>query len=314
MDLWRIRTEEPLFLPWGLDWIGGFRFTLFNGWLSDDNPSPADPRYGSGVDAVKDPGLLGMRFSYHPTSWFDLGFSRTILFGGRGREVYDTPKDWWELFTARNENTLPGESTRYDNDQYASFDVTARLPVLNGLGLLKSGKIYWEHGGTDLNAPWKHNEGWSPLIIDLLRLSDLAGLYLSTGVTDLRVEYALTHKAWYHNKNYSQGYTYQGHPLGHHMGGDAQDWYVEVSRYFGPAWRASVGLDVEDRGRSLPETEKRREISLEVTSKDLTLLGVPLEARLNGLAADINAPLDDPARNDRTEWLIGIGVTARLFP
>lgn len=312
MDLWRVRTEEPLFLPWGLDWLGGFRFTLFNAYLSDPDPEPADPRYGSGTGAIQDPRLLGMRFSYHPAHWLDLGVSRAILYGGKGREVYDSPKDWWELFSAANENVKPGESDRYDNDQYVAFDFTARLPLLNGLGPLRAGKVYWEYAATDIISTWQGEDthGWMPFKLN--KVANLGGLYLSTAVTDLRVEFAQTEKSWYRHNEYSQGYTYRGLPLGHHMGGDARNWFLEVSRHFGPTWRAALGLDLEDRGRSRASPEERTEASFSLEARRLSVSGLPLQARLDISAAAVDAPLDDPEREDRTEFFAGVGVSLAL--
>ena len=311
-EYWRIRTEEPLFLPGHLGWIGGFRFMLFNAYLSDGDPDPADPRYGSGVDTVHDPRLLGMRLSYHPVSWLDLGLSRTILYGGKGRETYDSPRDWWELLTARSENVKPGESHRYDNDQYVAFDLTVRLPGLNGWGPLKGGKIYWEYGATDIISKWQGEDpgNWEPF--QLNRVANLGGLYLTTAVTELRFEFAQTDPAWYRHGQYSQGYTYRGYPLGHHMGGDARNWFVEVSRYFGPSWRATLSLDLEERARSWATEERRSEWAFSLEARELRIFGVPLDLRVDALQARVANALDDPGREDRTEAFLGVSGTLRL--
>ncbi len=307
-DYWRIRTEEPLFLPGRLEWLGGFRFSLFNAYLSDGDPDPPDPRYGSPDRSVDDPRLLGMRVSYHPTSWLDLGLSRTILYGGKGRETYDTPRDWWELFTARNENVKPGESRRYDNDQYVALDFTLRLPFLNGVGPLKGGKIYWEYGATDIISRWQGEStgNWEPF--QLNRVANLGGIYLTTAVTDFRFEYAQTDTPWYRHTIYGQGYSYRGYPLGHHMGGDARNWFVEISRYFGPAWRATLSADVEERGRSSPTEERRAEWTFTLEARDLRAFGIRFRGQIQALWAKVDNPWDDPERDDRTETFLGLSL------
>ncbi len=312
MNLWRIRTEQPLFLPGKLGAIGGFRFGIFNGFLSDDHPTPAAPRYGSGVDPVSNANLLGMRFSYHPTSWLDLGLSRTILYGGDGRQSYDSPKDWWELFTAKHENVHPGESDRYDNDQYAALDVTLRLPALNGLGPLKGGKVYWEYAGTDIISKWQGEDTDGIAPFKLNNVANLGGAYLTTAVTDLRVEYAETSAAWYRNGQYAQGYTYRGVPLGHHMGGDARNWYVEVARHFGPNHRVGLGLDLEKRARSSQNEETRSEWSLLWDVRKLKLFGVTCTGALDARVATIQNALDDPTREDRNEYYLGLFLATPL--
>ncbi len=310
LDLWRVRTEEPLFLPGRWSRLGGLRFTLFNGWLDDDTPEPTDRRFGTGEDPIPNPRLLGMRLSYHPTSWLDLGATRTILYSGDGRHQYTSPKDWWKLLTAVDENVTDGDHT-YDNDQYMTLDVTVRLPILNGVGPLKGGKLYWEHGGTDLNAPWQ-GDGWGLMIVDLVRTSDLVGGYLTTGVTDLRVEYARTHKGWYRHGQYPQGYTYRGVPLGHHLGPGGEDWFAEVARHFGPGWRASVAVDLEERARDLDTQEDRTELQVAVEALDLAVLGVPLRARVEALTARVENALDTDDREDRTETYVGLTLTGEI--
>ncbi len=307
-DYWRIRTERPLFLPGRLAGIGGFRFTLFNAYLSDDNPEAPDPRYGSGKEGVHDPRLLGMRLSYHPTRWLDLGISRTALYGGKGRETYDTPRDWWELLTAVHENVDPGGDERYDNDQYVALDVTVRLPLLNGLGPLRGGRIYWEYGATDIISRWQgENTGnWEPFQMN--RVANLGGLYLSTALTDLRFEFAETGPSWYRNGQYPQGYTYRGRPLGHPMGGDARSWYLQISRYLGREWRAAASLDLQERGRSLATPEHRAEWGLTIEARRIPFLPFGAEGRIDALAAKVGAPLDDPDREDRFETYLGASV------
>jgi hypothetical protein len=315
MDLWRVRTEEPLFLPGFLGRVGGFRFTVFNGYLSDDTPSPPDRRYGSGVAPVRDPRLLGMRFSYHPTSWFDLGFTRVVFYGGKGREKYDSPKDWWKLISGSDEHAFEGESRRYDNEGHASYDLTLRLPFLNGVGPLKGGKIYWELAGTDggpteFTGRWERHNMLGFIPFELLRRGYLGGFMISTGPTEVRWEYAKTDAAWYNHSLYPQGFTYRGRPLGHPMGGDAWSTSAEVSRYIGTGWRTSLAGEVSERGRSLPESERRWEGSLRVEALALRAAGVPLTATLDLLGARVRDPLDDPRRVDRNEVYAGLGLAS----
>ncbi|HSH71005.1 MAG TPA: capsule assembly Wzi family protein, partial [Deferrisomatales bacterium] len=311
MDLVRIRTEEPLFLPGKLASLGGFRFMVFNATLNDDNPSPPDPRYGGGAGAIQNPYLLAMRFSYHPTSWLDLGLSRAILYGGRGRETYDTPRDYWELFTATNENVFKGESQRYDNDQYAAMDATVRFPGLNGVGPLKGGKVYYETGGTDLFASWQGDQT-GILPIQFANRAHLAGGYLTTAVTDFRAEYAIAGPSWYQHHQYPQGYSFRGRPLGHFMGPDAFSYYFEIGRHLGPDWRLSGGFDYQKRGRSLARTETRKEGSLWLENRDLELWGRPLSVRVDYLLAHVRDPLDDLEASERTETYLGVTVRIPL--
>src|SRR4030042_5776694 len=59
---------------------------------------------------------------------------------------------------------------------------------------------------------------------------------LKTGRTDLRIEYANDHISgyqdlFYTHSLYTSGYTYKGRVIGHHMGTDASDLFVQLSHY-----------------------------------------------------------------------------------
>jgi len=311
MNLWRIRTENPLFFPGALSSIGGFRIMVFNAYLSDSNPSPPDKRYGTGENAVEDPNLLAMRLSYHPTRSLDFGISRIIMYGGNGREPYDTPKDWWELFTAKHENVHKGESDRYDNDQYAALDFTWRLPVLSKLGALRGGKVYWEYGATDILSKWQgeNTDGWEPFKLN--KVANLGGFYLTTGVTDLRFEFAQTDQSWYRHSQYSQGFSFKGKPLGHHMGGDARNWYLEMARYFGLRWRGTLGFDLEERNRS-ESRDDRVEWTLKLDAPHFNIAGAAWDLRVDFLTAHLTNPLDDKDRKDRNETYLGFSLSTNM--
>jgi hypothetical protein len=69
-------------------------------------------------------------------------------------------------------------------------------------------------------------------------LGELLGLQVSdifkTGRTDLRVEYANNHHSGEPDVFYTHGlypYTYEGRVIGHYMGTDARDLFVQVSHY-----------------------------------------------------------------------------------
>ena len=59
---------------------------------------------------------------------------------------------------------------------------------------------------------------------------------LKTGRTDLRIEYANDHVSgfddlFYTHSVYTSGYTYEGRIIGHHMGTNSSDLFVQLSHY-----------------------------------------------------------------------------------
>jgi hypothetical protein len=315
LDLWRLRTEEPLFLPGFAAGLGGFRFSVFNAFLQDSHPTPSDLRYVGAAAPVEDPRLLGMRFSYHPVSWFDLGFSRAVLYGGRGREVYDSPKDWWELLWAGQENVGEGQSARFDNDQFNSYDLTLRLPIVaEWTRLLQAAKVYYELGGTDggpsdWDLGWKRHQVLGVLPFELLRRAEIYGGLLSTGTVDFRYERAKLDDAWYRHHRYGQGYTLRGIPLGHHLGPGGLEHFFELSAYATPELRLTASLELEKRGVNLPSPERRRELTLTGEVSRLPLFGTLWTARIEGWGARVQNPLDAPETSSRWEYMVGVGFS-----
>lgn len=217
---------DPFSLPFFLSFLGEFRYTLFHGWLDDFN-------------------MLGHRLSWKPFDIFEFGANQTVVYAkGRGYKI----TDWPHLFFSSDEN-VPG--TYFNNDQRASLDMALYMPFLGKLPFLKGGKIYVEYAGEDAYAYWQKEDGqWvGPFGFEFLGGGILAGLYLTTGKTDFRIEYAENYRSypifydWYkkHGINYaSKGEQwYKGAPflnkgvlMGHHMGPEAEDIFFEIRHKF----------------------------------------------------------------------------------
>ena len=112
------------------------------------------------------------------------------------------------------------------------FDTSILLPLAEvpyGQHLpLRSIKFYVDAAGEDeagfLPSNWGYLYG--------LQLNDI----LKTGRTDLRFEYADNHvtgkpNVFYNHSLYTSGYTYKGRILGHHMGTDSRDIFIQLSHY-----------------------------------------------------------------------------------
>jgi outer membrane receptor protein involved in Fe transport len=111
------------------------------------------------------------------------------------------------------------------NNQLAGFDVSFFVP-LNESAPARSVRLYVDGAGEDEAGFLPSKWGW----LFGLQISDL----LKTGRTDLRVEYANNHVPGYPNVFYTHNlyeYSYKGRVIGHHMGTDADDLFVQVSHY-----------------------------------------------------------------------------------
>lgn len=252
LTMLHLSTPHPSVLPWVLKYLGPFRFELFWSRLEEDR-------------AVPEPYLIGMRTNFRPVYELEIGMTMMAITGGEGRPDVSFG-DLFDILFGENDT---GED-RVNN--IAGFDVRLNLPGY---------QVYFEVGGEDEagNLPSKD--------------AALVGFYFPgiAGNMDLRLEYAdfafneENANAWYHHGTYTDGYTYDGRIIGHHVGGGGRDLFAEVTFSMGEGARGSLGVDLERRGiYTQPEVEQHTQI-MAGWKGDLTLAGV--DCRL-----DLNAAVD----------------------
>lgn len=208
----KVTNPQPMELPWILKALGPFRAEWFLTDLGDDRILP-------------DTKLTGVRVNFRPHPLFELGISRVIMFGGQGVPSVDL-FDYLKMFTIGKEQAT--------NNQIAGLDGSALIPLPDN-PLLRSFKVYGDAAGEDeaggLPAKWSYLLG--------LQLSDI----LRTGRTDLRFEYTNTNRVLYLHTIYTSGYTYEDRVLGHHVGPDAHDVFVQLSQYLTDDLLVDVAFD-----------------------------------------------------------------------
>jgi len=94
-----------------------------------------------------------MRIVYRPFSILEIGGTRTTLFGGKGRPSYSFD-EYFKVFWGTDEN-IPG--SKYDNDGYAAYDISLKLPFIP---YFKQFKLYFQKAGTDIKAPWQKEDNF----------------------------------------------------------------------------------------------------------------------------------------------------------
>ena len=221
----KLQTEKPL------NFLGKWNFACFQGWLKEERKDYSDPK------------VLGIRISWKPVSWLEIGGTRSTLFGGEGRPNYTSPWDYWEIIIASKEN-IPGN--KYDNDAYAAYDISLYLPLNKIFDSIKTFKVYYEDGGTDLCAFWQPEDTYSEcgiLGFSLMNHATVAGILMQTNSHLIRIEYAETSPDWYihHVYNY-EGYTYQGLCLGYPYGRNIQSFSLNHKITLSPLWKLSYKL------------------------------------------------------------------------
>ncbi|GAB6072750.1 hypothetical protein JCM14244_11270 [Venenivibrio stagnispumantis] len=231
----KVQTEEPL------DFYGKWSFAILNGWLQEERKDVSYPK------------ILGIRGIYKPASFFEVGLTKTTMYGGSGRPEYKSFKDYWKLITSSEDN-VPG--SRYDNDSYGSYDIALYLP----LKWFDIFKIYYEEAGTDVQAVWQKEDrklsGRFPFIFGLLSRSYNTGVFISKGKDIFRFEYVKTADNFYiHHYYYYEGYSYKGYSLGYPYGRDVhslffkyihwidnQNWIDFKMSVFKQPWKENVDI------------------------------------------------------------------------
>lgn len=227
LTMLKFTGPEPLRLPWIFKYLGPFQYTVFATRLEKDRSDYPEPY------------LWGMRFDFKPWPFLEIGLERTALLGGRGRPT--NAATWRHSVLGSNEH----ESTDNPGDQRAGFDLKLTLPFS-----MQPVQVYWEQAGEEdrqrnSRRPYK--------------LANLYGLYLPRVLgferVELRAEYAETkvneqNDVWYTHGTYTAGYTYHGVIMGHHMGTESKDFFLELS-YLMPEKDARLFLSYDREAHDL---------------------------------------------------------------
>ncbi len=206
----KVSNPQPLLLPWVFRILGPFKGQWFLTQLEEDRHIPKAK-------------LSGVRLNIKPFPLLEFGASRVVMFGGEGVPNVDL-LDYAKMFLATNEQA--------ENNQIAGFDASVLLPLNRipfGRNLpLRSIRFYGDAAGEDEAGALPSLWGW----LGGVQFNDL----FKTGRTDLRIEYADNHAphepdVFYNHSLYRSGYTYEDRIIGHHMGTDSRDVFMQLSHY-----------------------------------------------------------------------------------
>lgn len=194
------------------------------------------------------PVFWGLRIGFKPVPSWEIGIARTAMLGGGDRPV--NLKTFAKSFTGSGENT-PSEA----GNQIGGFDT-------NFTGHLRQQhfKIYAELYGEDEAGLFPSRYAY----LAGFHLPDIAGL---TG-NSLRAEYASTtgwprkrQGVWYTHHIYTDGYTYRGRIMGHGMGPDADDFFIQLENYFSENVKGNLSFERNRIGLFNPVKSELRNYS-----------------------------------------------------
>ncbi|MCH7304558.1 capsule assembly Wzi family protein [Acinetobacter sp. NIPH 1869] len=195
------RAVQNAFETKWLSWIGPWQYQLFGGQLDD-------------YTSIPDAKLVGMRLTAQPLPYLELGASRVMQWGGKGR-----PESLSSLWDA-----IKGNDNFYNDyeggNQLAGFDARLSLqPLLNQPISIYSQMIGEDEAGY-LPAKWMYLAG-----------ADFSSSYknmpyqLYAEWTDTRTNGEVKGVSYTHHI-YKEGYYQHGFSLGHSIGGDSQMYSV----------------------------------------------------------------------------------------
>ena len=259
------RAEQNAFETKWLSWIGPWQYQVFAGQLDD-------------YKAIPDAKLLGLRVTAQPLPYLELGASRTLQWGGKGRS-----ESWDSLWNAikANDNVYDGDDDR--SNQIAGFDGRLNLQQLVNIPI----GIYGQYVGED-------EAGKLPSKKMYLAGMDYSSIYKNMPY-QLYLEWADTRTNGdvkgisYNHYIYTDGYYQHGYPLAHAMGGDGQmvsvggDIRVDImNRISGRVLFAKVNQSNLDINQAFPEKDEIK--ALDLTWSHYIKPDIPL--KINGWVSD----------------------------
>jgi len=256
LDMIKLGSDQPFQLPWVLSSLGDWKVNTFLAQLERDRDFPRAK-------------VFGLRISYLPADWLELGLTRLTQFDGRGHQQ-SFPGSVWDAYTG------PAHQPGNEVNEQVMLDARLRIPHVSYLVPFPAGmQVYGELAGED------HWINKGQFRVSPLAPAFLLGIYvpqvLKDDTMDLRVEYADTVAAayhsgpgthpgiWYNNSFYASGMRHRGFPLGHHMGTDAKDLFIRTTRYLSDNVQLGANFNLQRRGLLGPSPEKKTEKAVDLT-------------------------------------------------
>lgn len=229
----RYDRVSPFKLPGFLGFMGPMRIQFFIGRLSGQQFAKLPNGSIAGTSAVSladQPFIHGLKWTMKPTPNLELGFSRTVIFGGPGFP-FTWNSFWRSVFSTQSGNF----SSNDPGDRRAGFDFSYRIP-----GLRDWLTLYCDSFADDEAFPpaYPTHSVWSP------------GIYFAklpyVHKLDFRAEGTVTPSRlfpgfFYFNVHYLDGYTNQRQIMGSWTGRQGDAWQLASTYWFSGRNTLQVG-------------------------------------------------------------------------
>ncbi len=232
-DMIKLSNFAPFTLPWHFKYLGPVNLTAFMTQLEKERYNPR-------------PYLTGIRATIFPFHIIELGATRILMSGG---ENAHNPQ-WYEfedIWSARKEHDAdePGEPAKLNYDQKAALDWRLPIPQVRRWTPINLLTLYYELGFEMLW--WEEFMGREYYVRPSMR-AQIYGLMVDFGRIEFHAEHSDLVTVWddprsyfyYKHVQFPSGYTYKGENIGHHIGGNAKQFYFETKAWITPQFRTTL--------------------------------------------------------------------------
>ena len=237
LDQIRLGSAEPFLLPWIGEWVGPMKALIFLAQLEERR----DHRYAK---------VSGMRLTFSPATWIELGGSRAVMFDG-GDPWLPVSKYPAAIFNPQFGDVRENPEERTNN----LFSVDGELRFRNldryyfpSRDLRLYGEFYWDDTCGEC--------GPSSGIGHFLATNFLPAGSTAGGVggihflglfgqewLEARFEYARTSRQSYNHDQFTSGYWTRGHVIGSAVGTDGRDYFARVTARVTPDLMFGIDFD-----------------------------------------------------------------------
>lgn len=261
LDMLKISNPYPLKLPWVFRYLGHMKWTLF---VSNLGPE----------QALRHPYFYGLKWSWRPMRYLELGLSETLIMGGEGAPRLSFWEPVTEMFPFHKWGGRNIGAADLSNHAWGFFDMRITIPELRGVSIYYDGYV-------------------EDSIIRAFRLPGnileqmgfIAGLYLprltNSGNLGFRFEYHHVAPLAYRHGRWSSGYTLNRRPIGDALGPDGDGVYTTLYWRPAPVLIGRLDLAYEFYDSSAYRSEENAQGGLD---RVLKVADGPIERRYRAVA------------------------------
>jgi Capsule assembly protein Wzi len=259
----RLGSAEPFLLPWIGEWVGPMKAMIFLAQLEERR----DHRFAK---------VSGMRLTFSPATWLELGGSRSVMFDG-GDPWLPVSQYPAAIFNPKFGDVRSNPEERTNN--LFSVDGDLRFRNLDryyfpSRDLRLYGEFYWDDTCGECGPSSGIGHFFATNFLPAGSTVGAVGGIHFLGLfgqdwLDARLEYARTSPQSYNHDQFTQGYWTRGHVIGDFIGTDGRDYFARVTARLAPDLMLGADFDYAIIGNTVQNfpgpKEKRLGGSIDVS-------------------------------------------------